>query len=838
MDSLLVKYFSCSLCNDILREPKELPCHHVYCKQCLEGSQAHNQELDCKKCGSRFHLQNGVASLPNNDNLEILVARLVAGAKASMVAPHPECKECDENAAAISICLDCTKYLCHSCDEYHRKAKKKHAIKLLKDTEKFELKTLRCAEHNKKASLYCWSCDCLVCLSCVADSSQKHGDHRREEMGAVLPRCKEWVRLATEGAQLVAKEVGDAIGEIRRTQDALERSSKVARQRVEDGFQEALRKLNEETVRQMVELENIHEAKRKGIARQLEKCEHMERILASHLECSNDVGRISEAGFLSIWSKVRDVLVSLKGAYQCNVPSRCCEVETIEVATAHILDFTDKIGEVFVAPKDKAFTLPADISKAVIVAGREFQFTIMCTDVYATCLHYGGELPELDVQITPLAAHQGYEAFHQGIQRGQIVDQGGDAGDQGDQAADQQADDQGDHVADQGGQVAGQGGHDDDQDGHDDDQGGQDNQAVNQGNQQGNHAKPVQANQSGAAKVNMTCTTTLGPNRSYTVKLLTHLMGLHRLTFKVLGRNDDYVMDPLDILVIPDVRATAKYVVAQMETPGIKVKSVAIRGNLCVYTDSEGNRICNLALGTHWFKPLQPNSDGYVCMGGDIPISPEGIAIDTDNSVIIADKKNRRVLVMKAKEPVFIQYLIRNGGQQLECPTSIAVNRKGRIFVGDSTSIQYFNPDYSHAGQICDWDDRMKGTVDTLSIAVDVQDNLLVVSQKLSKVYVMKEDHDCYSVAYTFGDSIIGPNRNLKSPVGIAADCHYGYIYVIERECLCMFSSEGECLVCFDKVRDTVPFHNLSGISVTKEGSVILAEGGVLMEICTLHTDV
>ena len=837
MDSLLVKYCSCSLCNDILREPKELPCHHVYCKQCLEGSQTHNQELDCKECGSKFHLQNGVASLPTNNNLEVLIGRLVAGAKAAMVAPHPECKECDENPVAISICLDCTKYLCHSCDDYHRKARRTHSVRLLKDTEKFELKTLRCAEHNKKTSLYCWTCDCLICPTCAVDLRQKHGNHWREDLGAVLPRCKEWVQLATKGAQQVAKEVSEAIGKIKRTQDALERSRLAARQRVEDGFQEALRKLNEEKERQMVELENIHDAKRKSIATQLEQCEHMEKILTSHLECSNDVGQISEAGFISIWSKVRDVLVSLKATYHLNIPPQCCEMDTIEVRAAQIPDFTDKIGEVFVAPKDKTFMLAADISKAKIIAGKEFQFTVTCTDVYATCLHYNGALPELDVQIAPLDAYRGYQAFHQGGQAGhqdvQAAHQGGHAADQ-----DGQADGQGGQADGQGGQAADQDGQADGQDGQAADQGGQAahlHQAAGQGD---NHANQVQANLSGSAnqaKGKTMCTATLSPNGSYTVKLLTCHIGLHRLTFKVAGGNDNDVMDPLDILVVPDVRATAKCVAAQIRTSVVRVKSVAIRGNLCVYTN-EGNWIGNLVLGTQIFKSLQTDSDGYVYMRGDnVPVSLEGIAIDVDNSVIVADKTNRSVRVMKAKEPVLIQCLTRNDGQQFEGPTSVAVNRNGRIFVGDSTSIQYFNPNYTHAGQILNWDDKRKGAVDTLSIAVDAQDNLLVASQTLGKVYVLKEDSNHYSVVYTFGDCIIGPNRNHMSPVGIVADCRYGYIYIIEQKHLWVFSSEGECLACYDKVREATPFCNLSGISVTKEGTVIIVDGGALMEMDVLH---
>ena len=745
-----------------------------------------------------------MASLPKNDDLEVLIDRLVLGVNASIVAPHPECKECDESAAANSICLDCDKYLCFSCSEHHRKARKKHNIQLLKDSEKLERKTARCLEHKKKASLYCWTCDCLICLSCAADFS--HGVHEKENISAVVSRCRDLIRLATEGVEQVEKEVSEAIEKIQTVQKALEENSKSARQRVETGYKEALQKLDEEKARQIKKLDEIHYAKRDGIKRQLEQCNHMKKIVNSHLKFSSDVGQISEAGFLSIWSKVRDVLVSLMEAYKCNVPSQCCEVENIDVRAADIPNFTDKIGEVFVAPKGNAFKLPADISTAVIAAGREFLFTITCTDVFATRLHYKGELPELLVKLVKIPPPQD----------GLAADRGGDAGDLGGLAANH-ADNQGDQAAiqdDQGGQDRGEGGQD-----------------VNQGNQHGNPANPAQANQTGSGNqsaVNITCSAREGPNGSYTVKLLTHQIGLHTLTSKAVVRKDD-LMDPLSLFVVPVVNDTATFIFAQSKTPLVKAKRVAIRGILCIYTDSEGNRIRTWAPRKHSFSPLP--TDGIEVE--NIPISPEGIAIDTDNSVIIADKTKCRVLVIK-RDQIQCDLELKEG-EQFKGPTSIAVNKNGRIFVGDSSNIHFFHSDYSHVGTISDC--RM-GSVDTISI--DMHENLLVVSQKLGKVYVLKEKNNNYFVVNTFGDSIIGPNRNLRNPVGIATDCRYGYTYIIERQRLCVFSIAGECLACFDKVIhnkvQNVPFIDLSGIDISKDGSVILADDGALMEICTLST--
>ena len=56
------KEVTCPLCLDLFKEPKKLPCDHVYCKDCLKrlALQSHNQSISCPEC-------RNVTDIPDND---------------------------------------------------------------------------------------------------------------------------------------------------------------------------------------------------------------------------------------------------------------------------------------------------------------------------------------------------------------------------------------------------------------------------------------------------------------------------------------------------------------------------------------------------------------------------------------------------------------------------------------------------------------------------------------------------------------------------------------------------------------------------------------------------
>ena len=49
---VLEKEITCALCLDLFKQPKKLPCDHVYCRDCLRGLalRSLNATISCPEC--------------------------------------------------------------------------------------------------------------------------------------------------------------------------------------------------------------------------------------------------------------------------------------------------------------------------------------------------------------------------------------------------------------------------------------------------------------------------------------------------------------------------------------------------------------------------------------------------------------------------------------------------------------------------------------------------------------------------------------------------------------------------------------------------------------------
>ena len=59
---VLKKEVTCALCLDLFKDPKKLPCDHVYCKECLRGLalRSLNATISCPECRT-------LTQVPGND---------------------------------------------------------------------------------------------------------------------------------------------------------------------------------------------------------------------------------------------------------------------------------------------------------------------------------------------------------------------------------------------------------------------------------------------------------------------------------------------------------------------------------------------------------------------------------------------------------------------------------------------------------------------------------------------------------------------------------------------------------------------------------------------------
>ena len=258
----------CSICFEKFKEPKLLPCFHVFCKTCLERlvvQGPEGQSLTCPTCRHNVPLpDNGVAGLQTDFHIEHLFEIKESLEKAKKV----DCENC-KYSIAIKFCQQCKIMMCEKCTETHQMwgGFKDHQIIDIDDVNADTLtpvkKILRCTKHNdKKLKIYCETCSELICTDCTIRLHKMHDydlikdvfPKHKEELVSTLGPLKRKLQKVTQGLELTdarTTEVSDqratAEGDIHREIDEL---TIILNQRKE----ELLASIDSQTVQKLKEL--------------------------------------------------------------------------------------------------------------------------------------------------------------------------------------------------------------------------------------------------------------------------------------------------------------------------------------------------------------------------------------------------------------------------------------------------------------------------------------------------------------------------------------------------------------------------------------------------------
>ena len=193
------KHLTCSICLEVFKKPKTLPCLHSFCEACLEEHirsfcQTH-KTFECPLCRAETHLdqQNTndqwAKSYPTNHFIVSLIEDEVLHAQARSVDKNLaiECVPCSLDAKSVKafcFCIQCVEYLCKECFEVHRKFKATRTHEVLKGNELPEdvsafnkLSKIRfCNKHpDKDIEFKCNDDDMLFCSMCVTSEHKTCG---------------------------------------------------------------------------------------------------------------------------------------------------------------------------------------------------------------------------------------------------------------------------------------------------------------------------------------------------------------------------------------------------------------------------------------------------------------------------------------------------------------------------------------------------------------------------------------------------------------------------------------------------------------------------------------
>ena len=222
----------CSLCLDAFKQPKLLPCFHVFCKSpCLEKLVAKDgSSLTCPTCRQVVTLsEKGVDGLQSDFHINHLFEIQDAFSKATQSTEEAQCGSCGEGIAT-GYCRDCTHLVCDSCKAAHSRMAilKTHQLVTLEEFKTQASNLIppkkpvpHCSKHpNKKLKLYCETCQLLICSHCTVRLHQEHRydlvtdiflKHKEEIVSGLKPVKEKLykVQQALKAFDVMVKEIND-----------------------------------------------------------------------------------------------------------------------------------------------------------------------------------------------------------------------------------------------------------------------------------------------------------------------------------------------------------------------------------------------------------------------------------------------------------------------------------------------------------------------------------------------------------------------------------------------------------------------------------------------------
>ena len=171
---------SCPVCQDILRDPRYLPCLHSFCLNCLinwHRASGGEVNLRCPKCQgrSRVPASGDLKDLPTSFFLSGFIDAL---AIKESDKTQVTCGNCDKKSSKTSYCFECCKFYCDECLIGHNiiRSYKDHRVLAVKDFQEKDYEVVvkrpvfcsRKGHEKEELKFFCKICpENSVCQTCV-----------------------------------------------------------------------------------------------------------------------------------------------------------------------------------------------------------------------------------------------------------------------------------------------------------------------------------------------------------------------------------------------------------------------------------------------------------------------------------------------------------------------------------------------------------------------------------------------------------------------------------------------------------------------------------------------
>ena len=177
---------SCSVCMCMFTTPKQLPCLHSFCLNCLNGIQRTSGihgKITCPECRKQFDIPG--SGNPSEFRTNFRINRLldVLAIKECNTA-GVKCGNCDKRRAETLYCFQCCSFWCAECISAHNiiRANKQHKTLALKDFQDQDIEAVlkrpafcQTKNHeNKELEFFCKVCQVAICNACAVTEHEGH----------------------------------------------------------------------------------------------------------------------------------------------------------------------------------------------------------------------------------------------------------------------------------------------------------------------------------------------------------------------------------------------------------------------------------------------------------------------------------------------------------------------------------------------------------------------------------------------------------------------------------------------------------------------------------------
>ena len=298
---------SCPVCFQVYKNPKYLSCYHSYCEECLEKLCTPESKIICPECRKEVTIpEGGVKSLPNNFLINRLVDELILKCK---VEGEGEvwCDNCDEKDPVVSYCPNCNLFLCHVCNESHKRDRRSvtHMQDIVPFTEPktskdvpvyTKAKTLMCDKHDTELLFYCETCGELVCLYCT---TKEHSGHHHDAVKQLAEKHRQELKTATAPIKGMIDNLSKAYGSLDKMVKEIQKCGNEVERNIDQYYDEVIQKLVKQKEEMKQHLQYTVSQKTKAITLQKEELECMQEKVRSVVELKDAVEKSSDQEMMS-----------------------------------------------------------------------------------------------------------------------------------------------------------------------------------------------------------------------------------------------------------------------------------------------------------------------------------------------------------------------------------------------------------------------------------------------------------------------------------------------------------------------------------------------------------